>query len=251
MLDRNELDKYGPPGFHLSQKEKDYAQHWMLSFLSREGFGGVFKGGTCLQKAFGLPRYSEDLDFSLGEAGLPDFDSLAAFLSSAGFSGVSWKSFESSASNSVKLRFKGPLYNGSPLSEGTVTLDFSQREKILLKPVPAAVRPPYPDLLPYQISSMQKHEIAAEKIRALSTRTSGRDLYDLYFLFRQNAAPDRQLADAKLAFYGKSFDPKTVEKNIRKIKSIYDREMNAFTPAPVDYESVAAEVLKRLKKLGK
>ena len=70
MIDRKMLEKYGPPGFTLGQKEKDYAQHWMLSFLSRTGFDGVFKGGTCLSKIYySYYRLSEDMDFTLKLAG--------------------------------------------------------------------------------------------------------------------------------------------------------------------------------------
>ena len=133
MLDRKEIERYGPPGFHLAQKEKDYVQHWILSFLSRAGFGGVFKGGTCLQKAFGLPRYSEDLDFTINDSAEPDLESISAYLSSAGFSGLVWKQEKSPNSTSAKLRYRGPLYADSSISEGTVRLEFSKREKTIQK----------------------------------------------------------------------------------------------------------------------
>lgn len=165
MLGRNDLNRYGPPGFHLAQKERDYAQYWVLAFLSRSGFKGIFKGGTCLQKAFGLPRYSEDLDFTLGEAQEPDFESISAFLSSAGFSGMSWKKESSERSSSARLRFRGPLYNGSAISEGTVLMEFSKRENVILSPQVVVITPPYPDLLPYELRVMDGRESAAREKR--------------------------------------------------------------------------------------
>jgi predicted nucleotidyltransferase component of viral defense system len=248
MLSRHELGKYGPPGFHLAQKEKDYVQHWLLYFLSRSGFGGVFKGGTCLQKAFGLPRFSEDLDFSLGGAGEPDYESASAFLSSAGFSGLGWEKRSGDASISARLRFRGPLYNGSGLSEGTVTLEFSQRERIICEPKTVMITPPYPDILPYQVRAMEQEEMAAEKIRALATRASARDLFDLYFLLHQNTGLRRKLVDEKLAFYKLRFEETGLEDKIGKLRSIWEKEMGALTPSPLGYESVAKHVAEEVRK---
>jgi len=250
MLNRSELDRYGPPGFHLAQKEKDYVQHWVLSFLSRSGFGGVFKGGTCLQKVFGLPRYSEDLDFTLDGADAPDQDSMSAFLSSAGFSGFSWKNESSQASQSAKLRFRGPLYNGSTISEGTILLEFSKRESVLLKPAPFMITAPYPDILPYQLRIMEKDEIAAEKFRAILTRNSARDLFDLYFLLHQEAKLRKTLVGKKLSWYKLEFDHRTFESRVKQLQKIWKREMEALTPNLLEYDTVAKAVLSEAKALS-
>ena len=253
MLDRNGVDKYGPPGFHLAQKEKDYVQHWVLTYLSRAGFGGIFKGGTCLQKAFGLPRYSEDLDFTLNEAeGEPDFEAISAFLSSAGFSGLAWKKVETiAASSSAKLRFRGPLYNGVSVSEGAILLEFSKREKTVLEPEAIVINPPYPDLLPYQVRVMRKEEIAAEKIRAVLTRTSARDLFDLYFLLHQKTRLDLKLTDAKLKYYDLTFDFGHFSKKVEGLRGEWRKEMTVLVPGDAvgaDYEKIAKHVLDEAKK---
>jgi predicted nucleotidyltransferase component of viral defense system len=66
MLTKEELRTYEKTvGFNLWQVEKDYLQHLVLLFLySRIKNEPVFKGGTALQKVFGLNRFSIDLDFS-------------------------------------------------------------------------------------------------------------------------------------------------------------------------------------------
>lgn len=248
MLDRKEIEKYGPPGFHLSQKEKDYAQHWILSFLSRVGFGGVFKGGTYLQKAFGLPRYSEDLDFTLNDAEEPDLEAISAYLSSAGFSGLVWKKQSISVSISLKLRYRGPLYAGSSISEGTVLLEFSKREKTMQKAVPTLITPPYIDLLPYSILTMGLEEIAAEKIRAMMIRTSARDLFDLYFLLRKGTKLKNELIRAKLKYYELAFEFKAFEKSMAKLHAIWKNEIKALSPNYLEYEIAAEFVLNEAKK---
>lgn len=247
MLDRNEIEKYGPPGFHLAQKEKDYVQHWILSFLSRSGFGGVFKGGTCLQKVFGLPRYSEDLDFTLNDAAEPDLEAISAYISSAGFSGLVWKKESSTNSTSAKLRYRGPLYAGSSISEGTVILEFSKREKTIQKAIPVVIIPPYPDLLPYQVLSMSLEEITAEKIRAIMTRSSARDLFDLYFLLHKKTGLNRKLIQAKLKYYEIDYSCANFEKSIAKLRVLWKKEIKAFSPTYIEYDIAAGMALEEAK----
>ncbi|PIT85931.1 hypothetical protein COU36_00520 [Candidatus Micrarchaeota archaeon CG10_big_fil_rev_8_21_14_0_10_59_7] len=244
MLSRAELEKYGPPGFNLGQKEKDYVQHWILFFLALSGFEGKFKGGTALQKAFGLPRYSEDLDFTLDGALPPDFEAISAHLSSVGFLQATWKTAESEASLSAKARMRGPLYNGKPLSEATVTLEFSKREKAVLKPLRIAIRPSYPDITPYALPVLAKEEIAAEKIRAILTRESCRDLYDLHFLVRQNALPTAELVNEKLAFYDKKYSFAEFKKKAGKLRREWRRELRAYVSQQPDFETVFAETVR-------
>jgi predicted nucleotidyltransferase component of viral defense system len=248
MLDRNDIERYGPPGFHLAQKEKDYAQHWALAYLSRSGFEGIFKGGTCLQKAFGLPRYSEDLDFTLNGEREPDFEAMSAFLSSAGFSGLALRKESTGVSVSTRLRYRGPLYSGVSLSEGTILFEFSKREKTLLEAQIAVITPPYPDLLPYPIRVAALDEIAAEKVRAILTRFSARDLFDLYFLINKKARVDRDLVNAKLEYYGVKFDGEKFGQKVKKLESVWGKEMKALTPNVLEYGIAAKTVLESLKK---
>lgn len=251
MLNRNELNRYGPPGFHLAQKEKDYAQHWILSFLSRSGFGGIFKGGTCLQKAFNLPRYSEDLDFTLNDSKEPESEEVSAFLSSAGFSNLVWKKEKTDLASKARLRFRGPLYNGTEISEGSVVLEFSKREKTLLNPNPIVITSPYPDLLPYQINVMDRREMAAEKIRAICTRDSARDLFDLYFLLHQRTEIRLELVEKKLEFYGLKFDYGKFSEKVKKLAKEWDREMSALTPNRIEYSLVTKLVFSEFEKASK
>ncbi len=247
MLERKELDRYGPPGFSLGQKEKDYLQYWMLSFFSRSGSGGVFKGGTCLQKAYGLPRYSEDLDFTLGDGPVPDFQALSGFLASTGIQ-ATVKTSEANVSISAKIRCRGPLFNGNQISESTVSLDFSRRETSVLAPEPLSINSPYPDILPYSLKVMDRKEIAAEKIRAIFTRTSARDLFDLYFLIRSGVSLDLDLVGKKLEYYELKFSFLELEKRIAKLEKPWKTEMRALTPSPADYQVAAQTVLSEAGK---
>ena len=250
MLTRSELEENGPPGFNLGQKEKDYVQHWALSFLARSGFTGVFKGGTSLQKAFALPRYSEDLEFTLNNAEPLDFEALASYLESAGFPGrPSWKTSETTNSSSTKLRVQGPLYNNKPLSECSLSFDFSKREKTALKPRPTAINPPYPDLMPYTILLLAEKEIVAEKIRAILTRESARDLYDLHYLVRRGGIPSLELVNEKTAFYNKEYSFAEFKGKVNELSKVWKTELAAFTSSEPDYELAKKAVLEAAKKI--
>ena len=247
MLTRELLEKSGGPGFNTSQKEKDYAQHWLLSYLARVGFLGVFKGGTALQKAYGLPRYSEDLDFTLNGAPLPDFDAISRYLASAGFGIVKWKKEMVRTSHSAKLRLQGPLYNGKAISECSISLDFSARENCVLTPARVEIRPAYADIMPYSLLVMDRKEIAAEKVRAALTRASARDLYDLSFLLRQGFLPDIELINGKLSYYDMKYSYEAFEKSIGRLAKIWKVEMNALVAQKPDFEAAKEEVLGKMK----
>lgn len=148
----------------------------------------------------------------------------------------------------MKVRLRGPLYGGSPVSEVTVRMGFSEREKTLERPAPTTINPPYADLLPYQCIAMSLDEMAAEKIRAVMTRSSARDLYDLAFLVRMKTALDRALVMEKMRYYGLSFDRSAFEKRVRSLKPLWKTEIAALTRAPVEFEFAATTVLEKIKK---
>lgn len=247
MLTRELLEKGGIPGFTAGQKEKDYAQHWLLSFLAREGFLGAFKGGTALQKAYGLPRFSEDLDFTLNGAQLPDFDAISRYLASAGFTVVGWKKGTERDSPKAKLRVQGPLYNGKAISECSISLEFSGREKCMLGAERMEIRPVYTDIMPYSLLVMNRGEMAAEKVRAILTRRSARDLYDLSFLLRQGFLPDKDMIDEKLSYYEKQYGYEEFEAAVGRLAKIWKVEMNALVAQKPVYEAAKEEVLGKMK----
>ncbi len=246
MLDEKNLNRFGPLGFNLGQKEKDYLQHWILTYLSDRGCTAVFKGGTCLQKVFNLPRYSEDLDFTLND-GIIEIEELPVFLSRAGFENPTLKKNETPISENYKVRTRGPLYKGKTISEVSVTIEISKRENLVLKPTPVNIKPIYPDLISYSLLCMDKHEIAAEKIRAIYYRHLPRDLYDLYFLLRQEAVPNIEMINKKLAYYNMQFTESGFEKNIEEIKKSWAREIASLSCQPLDFETAFAEVKKAIE----
>jgi predicted nucleotidyltransferase component of viral defense system len=57
----------------------------------------------------------------------------------------------------------------------------------------------YPESPVVNVLGLNKVEVLAEKIRALSSRTKGRDLYDVWFLLKNGVTPDRELFARKMS----------------------------------------------------
>ena len=103
-------------------------------FILYQNFGKelVFKGGTALNIVYGLPRFSEDLDFTLSkEIDIKDIvqHGLNRFYLESEIT-------EKRNKNSFNyiIRIKGPLYIGIKESLCRIELDFSLREKVCLEP---------------------------------------------------------------------------------------------------------------------
>jgi len=194
--------------------EQDYLHSLFLSRLysTPAALSLVFKGGTCLRLVHKLDRFSEDLDFSLYQAseelraqfpGL--FRAAASSLSFLGIDAVIAKERSASGSFSCRLRYAGPLFDGSDLSRGSVSIDVSLRDDVFLKPAWAPVAPEYPDVPGVRVLCMQEAEIFSEKLRAAISRAKPRDFYDIWFLLGRDIECDIGMVKRKCAVTGVAF----------------------------------------------
>lgn len=242
MINRQQLEqlKYAL-GFTIWQAEKDYLQHLFLLFLSRRSKGElIFKGGTALQKAHGLGRFSIDLDFNLGQ---PDFDArgllekIASDLSLFGYA-TAFGVQDGKSSKPSSLKVKGPLYDGTEKTLSTLRIDVSMREATLLEPHAIDIIPLYPDMPPYFATVMALEEILAEKIRAIMCRASARDVYDLWFLLNKNVEPDLPLINKKLEYCNMKFDKKAFLDAVDSRKGVWESELGQLLRSVPEFSPV-------------
>ncbi len=253
MIPRKELEAVGRSlGFNAYQAEKDYLQHALLSSLyavSKNEF--VFKGGTALQKGFGLDRFSEDLDFTFagrGDAGR--FVELAGEdLRKSIEAGISKKEKKDN-SFSARVKAQGPLYDGTERSVQTVVIEVSLRETVLDAPTARRIVPPYADLRPYVALCMSLDEMLAEKVRAILTREKPRDVYDAWFLIRRDAVFRKEMADAKLSYYGQKFGFAKFERAVRGKRKLWEKEMGVLVRSVPTFRETCDELLQALKRHG-
>lgn len=247
MIDRTQLRKYHDGDLPLHILEQDYVQALFLQELYRETDSLVFKGGTFLKHAHGLDRYSEDLDFTtftettvtgalsnatagLDRYGLPaDFDHIET----------------TPTTFHARLRYTGPLYDGTSRSRGSIDLEVSTRDDIFRDPEWIRLFFPYPETRAVTARCLCLEEAFAEKLRALATRSRGRDLYDIWFLLQQNVTVDPTLFAQKM---GVLDEPPEVSISISEGE--WNRDLDVLLSHPPDYNAVLDHVVPTLRDEG-
>lgn len=212
MIDKREiLDTAARVNLNPSVVEKDYVLGWMLAGIyAHEELAEtwIFKGGTCLKKCFfETYRFSEDLDFTLRDAGQIDETFLKRVFKEVGEwvyeqTGIEvptdkqdfdiYQNPRGTISCQGKISYCGPVssrVSGLP----RIKLDLTADERVVLPPVRVPIFHPYTDAPGdgIEVLAYDYIEAFAEKFRALAERTRPRDLYDVVNLYRNTEArPD-------------------------------------------------------------
>lgn len=170
-----------------------------------------FKGGTALRLLFGSERFSEDLDFTVPEKtrSMPDLVLRIVHNLAVEFPELTVKDLKMIMGYSAKIALPGPSAH-HPL---TVKLDFFTRESVL-DPQTSPVKSPVPVVAVTLVEHLSKQEILVEKIRALTNRRKGRDLYDFWYLLHIGTMVSKEFIQKKLAYYHEQFDLRRLESAI-------------------------------------
>lgn len=200
-----------------------------------------FKGGTAIKLLFGSRRFSEDLDFTtkLDKKSLKQAIAQARTSLEPEFPHLTVKKLDTFAGYSAKLYLPTEISS----QDLTIKLDFSQRESVLEK-----MSSPLETLLPVATTAVVEHlsarEIMSEKIRALSKRKKGRDLFDLWYLLSKQIPLDISFVKRKFAYYQEDFSVKSlVEKVERWNDEEIDSDLRRFLPVG------DREIIPELKRL--
>ena len=218
--------------------EKDYFQDKLLYWIFKLTNNLVFKGGTALYKLYNMPRFSEDLDFTLLDPKERIEDKILKIAGKLNAE-VNTKRFKTSLL--FKLRFKGVL-----TSYNAVRIDVSLKNKALLGFDLKSYVPDYIDIKPFSLKILKLKEMVAEKIHSLLARKNARDLYDLFFLLRISEF-DKKLVEEKLEIFGMRFNLNLIKRRINEIKPIWKAELKPFVLEELpDFDVVKGFVIKKL-----
>lgn len=209
MIMRDELVKLARTNkkslYHL---EKAYLQTIALQALYTK-FNFTFKGGTALMMFAHLPRFSEDLDFTVPKAKDIPLSLIAKTIqeefTNYGIHSQVDNQKETDISKSFRIGAEGPLFE-SEKSRCYLKIEISSREQVLLPTKKEYHQPMFPDILPFNIFFMDLHEILAEKIRAVMSRRRARDIFDLWFLLIKDVKIKLGLVQSKLDYYQIKWD---------------------------------------------
>jgi len=219
-------------------------QHLFLFFLSTHTSNElVFKGGTALQKCYGLNRFSEDLDFTVNKKINLEkpLNKIKENFDVFGFP-ATLKHVKSKLTKNYKLKIKGPLYNGSERTISSLRIEISLRKDLILKPEVKEIIPAYHDIQPYTVFVMNINEILAEKVRSIMQREKARDVYDLWFLLNKKAKPNIGLIQRKLQIFNLNFDRKIFFTKIHNIKKLWERELNLYVTSLPKFDNVEKDI---------
>lgn len=203
--------------------EKIYFQDIFLFNLFKKTNKFIFKGGTALYKFYNLPRFSEDLDFSIikGLNYKEIEDIIKDLLKNTSYFYI--KDIKKT-SNSILIRVscKGILTNYN-----TLRIDINFKNKVLDGFDIKNYISDYIDINPFSLRVLKPQEIISEKIHSLLNREKARDLFDLFFLLRQFEI-DNKLIKEKLKIFNMDYNKDTLKKNINKLKEVWEKELRAF-----------------------
>jgi len=247
MITKDELGEYAKiRNLNLGQAEKDYFQAILLFILYQDyGKELVFKGGTALNKCFGLDRFSEDLDFTCSgrinhkkiEDGLKRFKIEYE---------CSFREYKDGLK--VVLQIKGPLFIGIRNSLCRLSIDVSLREAVMLKPEIKTIGRFLEEIPSFEIMVMQEKEILAEKIMAIVTRSKARDVYDAHFLLKRGAEFDVSLANEKLKYYNKKWSADEFKVKVHAKKGIWESELRPLVGNIPGFNEVSEYVIQKVCK---
>ncbi|MCF6289771.1 MAG: nucleotidyl transferase AbiEii/AbiGii toxin family protein [Desulfobacterales bacterium] len=228
------LDEYGcQSASDYENALKEIMQEIALLGLWRVKFyeHALFYGGSCLRILYGLPRFSEDLDFSLLRTNL-DFDlskyyaAIVAELEGFGFE-VEIKTKNRTVDSQIDSAFikAGTRINFIKIKVPDRLLARLHSNQILKIKIEVDLDPPgnhgveVKDIfrpIPFQVKTMPLADLFAGKIHAIlarkwQTRVKGRDYYDyLWYLGRKSALNLKHL-EARLLQSGHFNGPLTID----------------------------------------
>ncbi len=239
--------------------EKEILHYDILRELNNIGLlkNLTFIGGTCLRSCYGSPRLSEDLDFSSNFnfkkaelAALPEMLK-KNLLKKYGFKAeVSEPEKESGNTNTWKIKIlTRPEQKHLPaqrINLDIVLLPSYKKQVMMLKNFYGLAD----NINGLILQAETLEEILVDKIIALANRPNrvkNRDLWDIFWLFRQNVNLDKQLLAKKLKDRNISIKEFTAKysnrlEEIKTGQEIFLFEMRRFLPSAVFDETFTSEL---------
>lgn len=241
----------------LAYVEQDYVLVTIAAKLAADfGDGLCFKGGFVLRHAYGLSRMSFDLDATRLNPPREPLDSEAvrqSIQSARKGSLVSLKVAAPKTDTDNSLDFESVRYTGQGtgvgISPGTVAVEVSYREAVVLEPLRAMIGPPYYE--PFPVPVLQHAEFAGEKLRTLAQRLRPTDLADLAFLLQKKMARPEDIAQVVPVKFAKGLvrqgNPSgRIHENILALAAEYDTAVPDLAPDAMSYADARDVVMAHL-----
>jgi predicted nucleotidyltransferase component of viral defense system len=229
--------------FSLYYLEKDYYLTALLYFL-RDVPALCFKGGTALNKIFlNHKRLSEDLDFTCTGSLQKAKQSIREIAESHNefFTGTQ---FDKQTQNFFRLKIS---YKTITDLRPEIVVDVNKQASVYLKPQKYAIPHFYDEIPVFEVSTLNKKELIAEKVRTLFQRKKARDYFDLYSIIQEKIPIDLPLVRKKLKDVNQKFVVGQIFKNANKVYRSWEPEISALTNNPIEYKTMILAIAKHFK----
>ncbi|MDH7506759.1 MAG: nucleotidyl transferase AbiEii/AbiGii toxin family protein, partial [Candidatus Thermoplasmatota archaeon] len=198
MISKNELKKIAKiSGLNIYQQEKDYLLKLFLYFYYKTFEDAIFKGETCIRYLYGLPRFSEDIDFNItisSETFQKQIHSTIKKIELIGIKTYFLKEEIFKHAYTCEIGFQGPLYNGTEQTRNKIRIDAGKRMGTIMPAEWKLIQSEYPETKTnFLVKAIHEEEILIEKIITLINRKKGRDLYDVWFLLEKQIPINKEL----------------------------------------------------------
>ncbi len=233
----------------LAMVERDYAQNWLLKYLNEINM--ALKGGTGLRKVYYKEyRFSDDLDFTL-------LGNISKIVLTNKIVKATQKAKEESGINFSGITDPDKTKTGYRLKVGfrisqtmNVRLDITtlDNEEVVLPVAEKSINHLFPDYFDGVIKTYDINEILVEKIRSIFQRGFPRDLYDVWYLIRDDIKINKELLKRKFEYKGVKINTSKLKSEREKIKSGWLKSLNKQIHDVPDFDLVFDKVSETLRK---
>jgi predicted nucleotidyltransferase component of viral defense system len=238
----------------VAEVERDYLLVFIAAQLEADFEGAFcFKGGFVLRHVHRQNRLSVDIDATRQNPHRHKFDAaeVGSSIGRAGRGVFRVRVSEPQTDSGRSLDFDKVAYTG-PLGSGTVAVEVSYREGVVLEPVRAEIGPPFFD--PFEIPVMAPDEIVAEKLRTLAQRRRPTDLSDIAFLLSTaeiDPSVVRRVAVEKFApgLVQPGDHAARIASNVEGMAAVYDATIGTVAPDSPPHAEAAQLLLRQLHSL--
>jgi len=220
----------------------------------------AFVGGTALRFVYSLPRFSEDLDFTLLDDNISNqqifdyFSEVFEYVKEE--ANIPLKIIDDNEHEDGGINFYisyvGPL--GGMGANKRVKVDIAKSEKLQFEPIIKEVITSYSDQEEHKLLCYSLEEILLEKLRSIMQRMQARDFYDLWYLLEMHGLD--------LGFYmnefvakceSKDVNPneflKKIDQRLPQYKARWQKSMKDQIQDLPEFEQVERELMRHLRTL--
>ena len=194
---------------------------------------------------YGLPRFSEDLDFNISipsEIFQKQTHAAIKKIKQTGLKPYLIKEERFTNAYTCEIGIHGPLYKGTEVSRNKIRIDAGKRIGTIQSTTWKIINSEYPETKQnFLVKTMNDEELLVEKIIAMINRDKGRDLYDIWFLLEKGINLNKKL------FKQKTNTPFIIE-SIPTEKT-YLRDITKLTNQVIPYDQIKKMVKQTLKIL--